>query len=56
METVTVEELITILEEYPNDMKVYYSTKYALVPFNVRKVEKYLILEMSDEVKYLFID
>ena len=56
METLTVSELIEVLEKYPKDMKVYYSTKYALVPFSVRRVEEYLLLEMTTEVQELFKD
>ena len=56
LETVTVKELIGKLEEYPPDVKVYYSTKYALTPLSLRLVEndKYLIIEMSDDSKDLF--
>lgn len=54
METVTVEELISILDKYPSDLKVFYSSVYALTPFNLRVFEdKYLIIEMSDEFREL---
>lgn len=54
METITVEELINLLEQYPLDLKVFYATRYALTPFSLRVFdEKYLIIEMSDEFKEL---
>ena len=57
METVTVGELIKILEKYPSDLKVFYSTRYALTSFDLSVVnDKYLIFEMSDEFKELLSD
>ena len=55
METMTVKEVIDALQKYPNDMEVWYSTKYALVPLSVRVLEEdHLVMDMSDEAKDLF--
>ena len=35
----TVDDLIKELSQYPGDMEVYYATKYALVPCNVKKLD-----------------
>ena len=54
METVTVGELIRILEEYPSTTKVYYSTRYALTPIQVRMIaDEFVVVEMTDESKKL---
>ena len=39
MATITVEELIQELSKYPMEMEVYYSTKYALTPLEVKQLE-----------------
>lgn len=39
MKTVTVSELIAELSQYPADMEVYYATKYALTPLEVKQYE-----------------
>lgn len=51
IDTFTVGELIKELQEYSSDVKVYYSTKYALTPFTLHysKDGDCLILEMSKE-------
>ena len=39
METLTVKELMEELSQYPEDMEVYYATKYALTPLEVKQYE-----------------
>lgn len=55
METLTISELIEELSQYPEDMEVYYATKYALVPLEVKKFEERCIgidMKSSEIHKY----
>lgn len=55
MKTLTVRELIEELSQYPSDMEVYYTTRYALTPLEVKKFEDRCIgidMKSSEVHKY----
>lgn len=52
MKTVTVNEIIKELSKYPSDMEVYYATKYALAPLEVKILDdRCIAIDMHKEVK-----
>lgn len=55
MKTTTVKELIKELSQYPGDMEVYYTTKYALTPLEVKRYSDRCIgidMKASEKHKY----
>lgn len=51
----TVKDLLELLEEYEDGVRVFYSTRYALVPLSVKLIEDdILVFDMSDEAKKSF--
>ena len=52
---VNVKDLLKVLGEYDGCVRVFYSTRYALVPLSVKLVEEdILVFDMSDEAKKSF--
>lgn len=52
---VTVDDLIKELEQYPKDMKVFYATKYALIPLEVLKLnDDYISIDMKSTEKHKY--
>ncbi|MBQ2652509.1 MAG: hypothetical protein IJF83_03050 [Methanobrevibacter sp.] len=55
LKTLTITELINELSQYPPDMEVYYATKYALVPLEVKEYEGRCVgidMKTSEKHKY----
>ena len=54
---INVAGLIQELSKYPPEMEVYYSTKYALVPCTVKKLENRCIaIDMAETEKEKYRD
>ena len=50
--TFTINDLKKELDKYPKDMEVFYATKYALVPLEVKKLENRCIaIDMANTEK-----
>lgn len=53
--TLTIHELINELSTYPPEMEVYYATKYALVPLEVKKYENRCVgIDMKQTEKHKY--
>lgn len=53
--TLTIKEVLNELSQYPQEMEVYYTTKYALVPLEIKKYGNRCIgidMKASEKHKY----
>lgn len=50
-EILCVGDLIYELSKYPSDRKVFYTTRYALAKLDIKLLDSYVVVDMTDECK-----
>lgn len=50
----TIDDLIKELSKYPKNAKVFYATKYALIPLEVKQLDQYIAIDINSHEKHKY--
>lgn len=52
----TIDDLIKELSKYPKNAKVFYATKYALIPLEVKQLDQYIAIDINSHEKHKYAE